>query len=70
MTTDTRSTFATYGMSAIAAAASTVGAAAAVQYLSPAAREWMNAHPAAALALIVLSCVPFGYLFSRALIIK
>jgi hypothetical protein len=57
-------------MSAIAAAASTVGAAAAVQYLSPAARDWMNAHPAAALALIVLSCVPFGYLFSRALSTK
>jgi hypothetical protein len=65
------SVLSSYSMAAVAAAGAAVGLAAAVQYLSPEAREWMNnAHPAVSLGLVFASCIPFGYLFARALLAK
>lgn len=60
-----------YFLASLLAAAATVGAALVVQYGSPAAYAWMNhAHPAASLGLILAACVPFGYLFGRAILAK
>jgi hypothetical protein len=60
-----------YFLASLLAAAATVGAALVVQYGSPAAYAWMNhAHPLASLGIVFAACVPFAYLFGRAILAK